>query len=207
MFLISFCYRIKSRITSLYSSIILMGFVIIMAQTYLTSPDPNKLFIKENTRERIDHDQLFKKLIKTFFKEFLEAFFPNIYHQIDFTKVTYLSEEVFTNSYDGDKKVLDLVVEVKWRETDALVIVHIEPQSYYQSDFNKRMFEYFSLLYNKVKKPIIPIAIFSYNAAWDKNEFTMKFSDIEVLRFNYLTLHLRKQNWREFLQQDNAAAA
>ncbi|MFA1822491.1 hypothetical protein ACDX78_20405 [Virgibacillus oceani] len=33
----------------------------------------------EKRGEYIDHDRLFKLLIQTFFKEFIEAFFPTIY--------------------------------------------------------------------------------------------------------------------------------
>ena len=164
--------------------------------------------LKEETPQYMNHDQLFKKLIEVFFEEFLEAFFPEIHEQIDFERITFLSEELFPGgSYDGNKRVVDLVVEVKWKETDMLIAIHIEPQSYVQTNFNVRMFKYFSLLYNKIKKPIIPIAIFGYEESWEKSKFSMQFSDLEILRFNYLTLHLRKQNWRNFIMKNNPVAA
>src|SRR5690625_3922675 len=117
-----------------------------------------QFLVMEEKRPYTDHDRLFKQLIKTFFEEFLEAFFPELHEQIDFKEIIHLSEEVF--KYDGDKRVLDLVVEVKWKETDAVIVVHIEPQSSVQRNFNERMFKYYGLLYNTLEKPIIPIAIF-----------------------------------------------
>lgn len=74
----------------------------------------------------------------------------------------------------------NVFVEVKWKEADTLIVIHIEPQSYWQQDFNDRMFKYFSLLHNKVKRPIISIAIFTNNESLVKNECTIRFSDFEV---------------------------
>lgn len=171
-------------------------------------PHPLHLcLVREEDPPYTSHDQLFKQLIGAFFEEFIEAFFPKLYKQIDFKSMKPLSEEVFTGVLDGNKRVLDMVIEVKWKKTDTLIVIHIEPQNYKQSDFNVRMFKYFSLLYNKIEKPIIPIAIFSYEDKWEENEFKMCFSDLEVLHFKYLSLHLRKQNWRKFIKQDNPVAA
>lgn len=167
---------------------------------------PHLILIKENPSEYTRHDQLFKQLIKAFFEEFLEAFFPDIHEQIDFERIIFLSEEMFTGVYEGDKRILDLVVEVKLKTTDALIVVHIEPQSYKQTDFNDRMFNYYSMLYNRVKKLVIPIAVFSYEESWDKSDFIVRFLDYEILTFNYLTIHLRKQNWRSFIKKDNPIA-
>src|SRR5690606_32937153 len=100
------------------------------------------------------HDQLFKELIHTFFQEFLEVFFPDIHEAIDFQTITPLSEEVHTDLIEGDTRRLDIVVQVKLKQENALIIVHIEPQSTTQTDFHERMFQYFSLLYNKYKKTI-----------------------------------------------------
>src|SRR5699024_5609618 len=162
---------------------------------------------KRDLSSDVCSSDLFKQLIEAFFEDFMEAFFPKFHEQIDFRQITFLSEELFTGAFDGDKRIVDLVVEVKWKETDALIVIHVEPQSYKQTDFNNRMFSYFSLLYNKLKKPILPIAIFSYEDDWEENEFTMKLLDFEVLKFSYKTLHLQKMNWRTFINKDNPVTA
>lgn len=182
-----------------------MGLTNVTLEDFAPIGQAQRLLVMEQKQKYIDHDGLFKRLIKAFFKEFLEAFFPELHEQINFNKITYLSEEKYT--HDGNKRIVDLVVEVKWKETDTAIVVHIEPQSYQQTDFNVRMFNYFSVLYTKLNKPIIPIAIFSYDEKWEKNEFTMQFGDLKILQFNYLTLHLRKQNWRKFIQKPNPVSA
>ena len=165
--------------------------------------------IKENLSEQTytKHDQLYKELINTFFKEFLEAFFPEIHKHLDFYAIKPISEEVYTDLIEGKTRRLDIVVETKLKNTDVVVIVHVEPQSYVQRNFHERMFHYFTLLYNKYRKPIIPIAVFSYEDNWEKEEYTMEFPFFHILTFNYKTLHLWKKNWRDYIESDNPAAA
>ncbi len=163
--------------------------------------------VKEKTSSYTKHDQLFKQLIHTFFKEFLEVFFPEVHENIDFHTIRPLSEEVYTDLIEGRTRRLDIVVETKLKGTDVVIIVHVEPQSSAQTYFHERMYQYFSLLYNKYRKPIIPIAVLTYPENWEKKKYMMAFPFFHVLTFNYLTLHLRKQNWRNFVHSDNPAAA
>src|SRR5690625_3062960 len=163
--------------------------------------------IKEDPQSYTKHDQLFKELIHTFFQEFLKAFFSEVNDSIDFQSITPYSEEVRTDLIEGSTRRLDIVVETKLKETDVVVIVHIEPQSSVQTDFHERMYHYFSLLYNKYQKSIVPIAVFSYKEKWKKNQYMMEFPFFHVLTFNYMTLHLRKKNFRDYIHSDNPVAA
>lgn len=168
---------------------------------------PTTIILKEEVPSYTNQDQLFKQLIQTFFEEFFEAFFPQVHQIVNFEHITFLSEELFTGVFDGNKKVLDIVVEATCKETDAIIVIHVEPQSYKQVDFHERMFTYYGMLYAKLRKPIIPIAMFSYEDDWEVNEFTVEFPQMDIVRFNYLSLHLRKQNWRTFIKKDNPVAA
>src|SRR5690625_5246783 len=58
-----------------------------------------------------------------------------------------------------------------------------------------------------IAKPIVALAIFTYEGSWEKSQYTMEFPFLKVLTFNYLTLHLRKINWRDFIRSNNPAAA
>ena len=175
--------------------------------SWMTQENPT-LFIHEKSPEYKKHDQLFKKLISTFFKEFLEVFFPEVHHFVDFTEVNQLSEEVYTDLINGETRRLDIVMETKMKDVETAIIVHIEPQSSYQSHFNQRMFQYYSLLYNKLRKPILPIAVFSYDENRNtKDEFTIAFPDFHVLTFRFKKLELRRKDWRAYVKSDNPVAA
>lgn len=164
--------------------------------------------IKETPKNYHLHDQLFKELLHNFFEEFLEAFFPEVHHYVDFSSVKPLSEEVFTDLLKGSSKRADVVVEAKLKGEETLFIIHVESQSTYESNFAERMFHYFTLLYNKYRKPILPIAIFSYDETrTEQNQFIIEFPFYHVLTFNILMLELKKKNWRKFIESDNPVAA
>jgi predicted transposase/invertase (TIGR01784 family) len=156
----------------------------------------------------IDHDRLFKELITTFFEEFLLLFFPHVHEHIDFQHVSFLSEELFTDVTAGEKYRVDVLVETKLKGEDSLIIVHIENQSYVQPSFPERMFIYFSRLFEKYRKQMLPIAVFSYDYLRNEpSSFTLQFPFFDVLQFRFLTVELRKQNWRDYIRHDNPIAA
>ncbi|WP_407272729.1 Rpn family recombination-promoting nuclease/putative transposase [Radiobacillus sp. PE A8.2] len=166
------------------------------------------MLVREDSSTYTHHDQLFKQLIHTFFAEFLEAFYPEVHQHIDFSSVKPLPEETFTDLIEGESRRADIVLQAKLKGTDTILIIHVEPQSYPQANFHERMYLYFSLLYNKYRKPILPIAIFSYDDYRNEQDtFTMAFPFFQVLTFNYLMLELRKINWRNYIESNNPVAA
>ncbi|MCT1905346.1 transposase [Oceanobacillus sojae] len=164
--------------------------------------------ILEEEADYMKHDRLTKKLIQEFFEEFIEAFFPNLHPYIDFSKVTFLEQEVYLDYIKGRKKEIDVLAEVKLNHQDKILHIHTEAQSTHEADFPERMFLYFSYLYAKHRKPIQPIAVLSYNRKKDEpTQFKIDSPTQEVLQFNFLQLHLTKKNWREYIESDNPAAA
>ncbi|MEX2460213.1 MAG: transposase [Paenibacillaceae bacterium] len=157
----------------------------------------------------IDHDRLFKELIQTYFREFIQLFFPQVYEEIDFEDLTFLSEEVFTDIVTGERRRVDLLVKTKLREEDVVIIIHIEAQSYYQRDYPERMFIYSSRLFEKYRCCILPIAIFSYDGRVEEEPsvFSWGLPFLTVMNYQFYTIELRKKNWRDFIKQDNPIAA
>src|SRR5690625_5194886 len=78
--------------------------------------------IKEDSQSYTKHAQLFKELIHTFIREFLEALFPEVHDSIDFQSITPYSEEFRTDLIEGSTRRLDIVVETKLKETDVVVM-------------------------------------------------------------------------------------
>ena len=164
--------------------------------------------ICENTNSYVDHDRLFKELIQTFFQEFVELFFPEQYLQIDFSHFHFLPQELFTDIIKGEKREVDMLAETKLKDVETLILIHVEPQSYFQKEFHERMFIYFSRLYEKYRKPILPIAIFSYNSLKDVPEhLSIEIPTFKMIDFRYLQIHLIKMDWRKFLRSENPVAA
>jgi hypothetical protein len=63
---------------------------------------------------------------------------------------------------------VDILVETSLKGQPGLILVHIEPQSYVQKNFNERMFIYFSRLYEKYRRKILPVAVFGYDRVRDE---------------------------------------
>lgn len=165
-------------------------------------------YVIEEKQIYIDHDRLFKELILAFFEEFIEAFFPDEYRHIDFSTATFSKQELFTDIVKGERRQIDILVEIKLKHEEQMILIHIEPQSTYHTQFHERMFIYCSRLYEKHRKPILPISIFSYNNKKAvPNIFSLTTPTFPVLTFQYLQLHLVNKNWRQFIDQDNPVVA
>lgn len=176
-------------------------------QTAYSFPRESFHIINERKRRYTRHDQLFKHLIETFFAQFIEGFFADIYENIDFSSLIFLSEEIVATVHDKDERRLDIVAEVFDKSSNSSVIVHVESQSYYQSDFNKRMYHYSSQLHRKFDKPVIPIAVFSYDESWNKDEYTVNAVRQQLIYMNYFTVHLRSLPWRDYINVENPVVA
>ncbi len=159
--------------------------------------------------EAINHDRLFKQLISTFFVEFIELFFPQVMTYLDTKSVTLLDKEIFTDLTEGDRHESDLIAQVKWKGENSFFLVHIEAQSSSDNKFNRRMFVYFSRLYEKYALRVYPIVIFSYDSPLKEaiNQHQVNFPDFKVLEFNYRTVQLNRLNWRDYLNQVNPVAS
>ncbi|TNJ62400.1 Rpn family recombination-promoting nuclease/putative transposase [Paenibacillus hemerocallicola] len=157
------------------------------------------------------HDEAFKKLLQTFFKEFIELFFPELDQVLDHGQTRFLMQELLVDIVGEEARKLDLLLETRYKALDAFVLVHFEPQSYKEADFHERMYIYFSRLFERHRKEhrlIIPIAIFTSDDS--KNEpdtLAMTIAEHDILHFRFLKVELRNKNWRTFVDSTNPVAA
>jgi len=156
----------------------------------------------------IDHDRLFKELLTTFFKEFMELFFPQAHALIDYGNMRFLAQEIFTDVTEGEKHYVDILAEVKIKGEDGCVLIHVEPQSYQEENFAGRMYKYFNRLYEKHDQKVLPIAVFAHDRKEEEptlHEVTFTF--LKVLRFEFFKVQLNKISWRTYLHSSNPVAA
>ena len=158
---------------------------------------------------QIDHDQLFKELLSTFFVEFIELFLPELASYLERESITFLQQEYFTDLITGERKIIDLLALVKFRGQQTCFIIHVENQSYTESDFARRMFFYFAKLHQEYLLPIYPVVVFSFDEPKrsEPRQYQVEFSNLKVLEFNFTAIQLNQLNWRDFLQQQNPVAA
>jgi len=59
----------------------------------------------------IPHDEAFKKLLQTFFAEFIELFFPELDVLLDHSHTRLLMQEQLVDIVGEEAKILDLLLE------------------------------------------------------------------------------------------------
>ena len=153
----------------------------------------------------MDHDGLFKKLLTTFFYEFLELFFPDLAALVDRSQEPeFLDKETYKES----TRTRDLVVRLRLLDGDAFFIVHVEHEAQSTQDFPARFFRYFTTLWDRYHLPIYPIAIFSFpGQKLQPQSYSMEFHDMRVLEFRYMTVQLNRLNWSEYVDKPNPVAS
>jgi predicted transposase YdaD len=157
----------------------------------------------------VEHDRLFKLLLRTFFVEFIDLFFQVMSEGLDPDSIEFLDKQVFTDITAGEKHEADLVVKARFRGQEAFFLFHVEPQSYPEELFPRRMFIYFSRLYETFGLPVYPIAVLSYDRPLEAapSEHRVEFPDGEVLAFRYRVVQLNRLRWRDFVNRPNPVAA
>jgi len=157
----------------------------------------------------VDHDRLFKELLQTFFLEFMDLFFPEVGDDLDRQSLVFLDKEVFTDVTSGEKHEVDLVVRARLRGEDSFFLIHVENQASSKAGFDRRMFRYFSRLYDLHELPVYPIALFSFDEPLrqEPNTHRVEFSSFMVLDFHFRVIQLNRLNWRDFVRQQNPVAS
>jgi CRISPR/Cas system CSM-associated protein Csm2 small subunit len=159
----------------------------------------------------IDHDQVFKRLIEAFFREFMDLFCPGEAQLIEFSEVEFLGEEYFTDVERGCRRLLDLVVKVGLKAGgEKFVLVHAEFEaSRKERDFPRRMFKYFCQLFLRYDTEIVPIAVFTDDATWKTpvpDHFELSLPGKTFVRFDYHLIKLKNLDYRQFLESKNPLA-
>jgi|SRR5579872_3735564 len=156
----------------------------------------------------MDHDRAFKELLTTFFVDFVALFLPDMMTYLDPASIEFLDKEVFTDVTAGDKHEVDLVAKARFRDQDAFFLVHVENQASAQSNFPRRMFNYFARLDEKYALPVYPVALFTYDAPErpEPTQYRVAFPGKRVLQFEYTAIQLNRLPWRRFVKQHNPVA-
>ena len=159
--------------------------------------------------DTIDHDGLFKLLLRTFFYEFLELFLPEVAAYVDRESITFLDNEIFTDVKGGDRHIADLVAKARFRDREAYFLLHTEPMARVEAEFPRRMFQYFARLLEEHTLLVYPIALFSHDSPRrpEPDQFEVAFPDFTPLQFKYRVIQLNRLNWRDFIGRANPVAS
>ncbi len=165
---------------------------------------------KKETNKYVKQDSLWKDAIETFFYDFLEFFAPDIFNLINTSKEPEYLEQELNKLYYGTKtkdRRTDKLVRVYLKDnSEKWILCHIEVQGYNDTDFGKRMFQYFYRILDKYDKDTFVIAIFSDNDKnYQPNIYKYKFFDTE-LAFKYRSYKILEQEEEKLKISNNPFA-
>ncbi len=151
-------------------------------------------------------DLLFKELLRTFFREFLELFYPEIGIRLDFNRISFLDKELFTDLPEGSQREPDIVAQVYTLEGEPeLILLHIEVQTKREPEFSYRMYEYYSMLWLRYKIPIFPAVLYLSPGAGGltRESYHTNLFGHEILTFRYSVVCLPDLSADDYLDSDN----
>ncbi len=161
-------------------------------------------------KEKTSYNQLFKDLLRAFFRDFMELFFPNVAARLDFSSVTFLDKEVFTDVPKGRERRLDLVAQVPTHDGKReLVLVHVEVESQRKkSAFHKRMLQYYMALRLRYNLPVFPVVVYlSHGVGGLGTEVCEEsFLGARVLTFEYQRIGVSDLPAEKYLQSPHPLA-
>ncbi|MGF1635958.1 MAG: Rpn family recombination-promoting nuclease/putative transposase [Cyclobacteriaceae bacterium] len=158
------------------------------------------------------YDILWKAILEDIFEDFLRFFFPNADDIFDFSKgFEYLDKELEQLFPPDDEqfepRYVDKLVKVFTKSgREEWILVHIEVQGYLDKEFSRRIYRYYSRIFDKYDRKITAFAIFTdYQAGFQPNKFEQEFLGTK-LTFTYNTYKILDQPDDELLETDNPFA-
>ena len=114
----------------------------------------------------VDHDILWKEIITELFEDFVAFFLPDLFPHIDFSKGYESLEQEFAKLFPkskNPKRRNDKLIKAHMKSgEEQWILVHIEVQGYGDDEFEERMFTYYYRIFDKYRKKVLALAIFSF---------------------------------------------
>ena len=162
--------------------------------------------------DRDDYDSPWKDILELYFAEFMAFFFPKAHADIDWSRgYQSLDSELQKIVRDAElgKRLADKLMSVyRLSGEPQLVLIHLEIQGHYESDFPLRMYVYHYRLFDKYERPIVSLAVLGDDdAKWRPHSYeTELWGCRSSLEFPVVKLTDYESRWAELAQDRNPFA-
>ncbi len=154
-----------------------------------------------------DYDAYWKEIVTVLFEDCVRFFLPEVGEQIDFDyPPEFLEQELHKLIADETKRgkiYNDKLAKVRLKDgSEQWLLIHIEVQSYRETDFAARMFSYFYRIYDKYGPNLTALAIYTGSERQPPDTFRYELFGTEVIyRFNAFSV--RQAVEKDLLASDN----
>ncbi len=167
----------------------------------------------EDSKDRQDYDTPWKKVLETYFKEFVHFFFPDMAEDIDWSRgYEFLDKELQQVAKDAElgRRYADSLASV-FRKSgrEEWVMIHAEIQGQDQYGFSKRMYTYNYRTFDRFDRKVASLAILAdNNPSWRPDSYSYELWGSKVgLWFRTVKLLDYKERWDWLEQSTNPFAA
>lgn len=127
-----------------------------------------------------DHDSLWKNAIDAFLFECIEFCWPAAFALVDCSVAPLFLEQELAPVTGARRRRLDKLVQLAAKSGSQLVL-HIEVQHHYDSNFERRMFSYLCRLQEKYICPVYSLAILADSRRhWRPSSILLPLLDGEI---------------------------
>ena len=159
-----------------------------------------------------DYDSPWKEILERYFEQFMAFFFDAIHAEIDWARgYESLDSELqqIVRDAEAGKRLADKLMQV-WRRDGMAqrVLVHIEVQGGFDSNFPERMLIYHYRLYDRYRRPIMSLAVLGdEHPNWRPDHYRSELWGCELqLRFPIIKLSDYQSQWEPLQESKNPFA-
>ena len=161
---------------------------------------------------RADADSPWKLVLRQYFREAIEFFFPTVSDGIDWTKpIEFLDKEFQQLTPDAEigKRLADQLVKLYQKGGNSIIIlIHLEVQAEPEEEFPERIFTYLIRIFDSFHQAPISLAILcDSDPKWRPNQYQFTTSG-SSLQFNFTSVKLLDyaSQWEELEASQNVFA-
>jgi Domain of unknown function (DUF4351) len=162
--------------------------------------------------ERADNDGGWKEILRVYFPQAIQFFFPATANLIDWAQpIEFLDTQLqqITKEAEVGRRFADLLVKVALLNgNEAWLCLHLEVQANKEVVFPKRLLVYNMRIFELFDKPAISLAILTdNNSQWRPTDFAFEYPDTALnFRFGMIKLLDYKSRLEELEASDNPFA-
>jgi hypothetical protein len=105
------------------------------------------------------HDRLSKKLIETFFADFLRLVAPDSARRLRLREPSFLDKELCTDWPGGARREVDLLVRVPVKGSETALLIHVEIEARARAGMNKRLWKYHMQIRQRHDLLVLPVLV------------------------------------------------
>jgi hypothetical protein len=161
------------------------------------------------TLPKTDLDSPWKDILRAYFPQAIEFFFPNTAALIDWSKPhEFLDKEFQKISQDAEigRRFADQLVKVWLKDGESIwLLIHLEVQSQSETGFEERMFIYCLRIFDQFRQIPTSLAILcDESQTWRPERYGKDYPDTSLnFRFGTVKLIDFRARWEELEQSDN----